>query len=103
MISTTTMVKLGKTYENLMVDVNATNEKLKARACRIVMQATECDEATAIEALDACENKAKVAILMVLTNTNAEQAAKSLSHHNGYLRNAVKIDTADKPTPKADN
>ncbi|MAI38338.1 N-acetylmuramic acid 6-phosphate etherase [Alteromonas sp.] len=103
MISTTTMVKLGKTYENLMVDVNATNEKLKARACRIVMQATECDEATAIEALDACENKAKVAILMVLTNTNAEQAAKSLSHHNGYLRKAVKTDTADKPTPKADN
>ena len=44
MISTTTMIKLGKTFENLMVDVNATNEKLKARALRIVMQATQCDE-----------------------------------------------------------
>lgn len=89
MISTTTMVKLGKTYENLMVDVNATNEKLKARACRIVMQATECDESTAIQALNACDNKAKVAILMVLTGNDAEQAIKILTKHQGYLREAV--------------
>ncbi|APE04791.1 N-acetylmuramic acid 6-phosphate etherase [Alteromonas sp. RW2A1] len=89
MISTTTMVKLGKTYENLMVDVNATNEKLKARACRIVMQATECDENTAIQALNACDNKAKVAILMVLTGNDAEQATKILTKHQGYLREAV--------------
>ncbi|WP_269520920.1 N-acetylmuramic acid 6-phosphate etherase [Alteromonas sp. BMJM2] len=103
MISTATMVKLGKTYENLMVDVNATNEKLKARACRIVMQATECDEATAVQALDACGNKAKVAILMVLTNTTAEQAAQGLSDHNGYLRNAVKANPSSELTSQPDN
>ena len=89
MISTSTMIKLGKTYQNLMVDVNATNEKLKARALRIVMQATECSEDAALAALSGCDNKAKVAILMVLTGQNAEQAAAQLNANDGYLRNAV--------------
>lgn len=89
MISTSTMIKLGKTYQNLMVDVNATNEKLKARALRIVMQATECNEETALAALSACNNKAKVAILMVLTGQTAEQAAAQLEANGGYLRTAV--------------
>ena len=83
------MIKLGKTYQNLMVDVNATNEKLKARALRIVMQATECSEDAALAALSGCDNKAKVAILMVLTGQNAEQAAAQLNANDGYLRNAV--------------
>jgi len=89
MISTSTMIKLGKTYQNLMVDVNATNEKLKARALRIVMQATDCSEDTALSALKSCDNKAKVAILMVLTGQDAKQAAKQLADHQGYLRTAV--------------
>lgn len=89
MISTSTMIKLGKTYQNLMVDVNATNEKLKARALRIVMQATDCSEDAALAALNACNNKAKVAILMVLTEQTAEQAAAQLSSKDGYLRKAV--------------
>ncbi|MDY6977384.1 MAG: N-acetylmuramic acid 6-phosphate etherase [Pseudomonadota bacterium] len=89
MISTSTMIKLGKTYQNLMVDVNATNEKLKARALRIVMQATDCSEDAALAALSACNNKAKVAILMVLTGQTAKQAAAQLSAHDGYLRKAV--------------
>ncbi|WP_421712532.1 N-acetylmuramic acid 6-phosphate etherase [Alteromonas abrolhosensis] len=89
MISTSTMIRLGKTYQNLMVDVNATNEKLKARALRIVMQATECSEDVALAALRACNNKAKVAILMVLTGQTAEQAAAQLDANGGYLRTAV--------------
>ncbi|GFD90488.1 N-acetylmuramic acid 6-phosphate etherase 2 [Tenacibaculum sp. KUL152] len=89
MISTTTMIMLGKTYENLMVDVNASNEKLKARALRIVMQATDCDEDTAQQALLACDNKAKVAILMVLTGMNASEAHSQLQDTNGFLRKAV--------------
>lgn len=89
MISTSTMIRLGKTYQNLMVDVNATNEKLKARALRIVMQATECREDVALAALRACNNKAKVAILMVLTGQTAEQAVAQLDANGGYLRTAV--------------
>ncbi|WP_394223126.1 N-acetylmuramic acid 6-phosphate etherase [Alteromonas gracilis] len=89
MISTSTMIKLGKTYQNLMVDVNATNEKLKARALRIVMQATDCSEDTALTALKSCDNKAKVAILMVLTGQDAKQAARQLDDNQGYLRTAV--------------
>ena len=84
------MIKLGKTFENLMVDVNATNEKLKARALRIVMQATECNEHDAATALKASNNNAKLAILMVLTGANADDAAKQLVASNGYLRHAVK-------------
>jgi N-acetylmuramic acid 6-phosphate etherase len=72
-----------------MVDVNATNEKLKARALRIVMQATDCSENAAIAALGACNNKAKVAILMVLTGQSAEQATAQLDASGGYLRSAV--------------
>lgn len=90
MISTATMIKLGKTFENLMVDVNATNEKLKARALRIVMQATECTDVDAAKALKASNNNAKLAILMVLTGASAEDAAKQLVANHGFLRDAVK-------------
>lgn len=89
MLSTATMIRLGKTYENLMVDVNATNEKLKARAKRIVMQATECDEATATTALEAADNQAKLAILMILTGESADKAREKLNAHQGFLRQAA--------------
>ena len=93
MISTATMVKLGKTYENLMVDVNATNDKLKARALRIVMQATDCDESTAEAALNASNNSAKTAILMVLTGASVEQATMQLNKSDGFLRKALDAGT----------
>lgn len=89
MLSTASMIRFGKTYENLMVDVNASNEKLYARAIRIVMQATGCNESEASEALDEAANEAKVAILMILTNTKAPQAIKMLATHSGFLREAV--------------
>nr|WP_136252706.1 N-acetylmuramic acid 6-phosphate etherase [Ningiella ruwaisensis] len=89
MLSTASMVKLGKVYENLMVDVNATNQKLVARAIRIVMQATQCSKEEAETALKAANNRAKVAILMLLTNTSLENAEAMLRKHNGFLRNAL--------------
>lgn len=89
MLSTATMIKLGKTYQNLMVDVNATNHKLRARARRIVMQATQCDEATATDALERAEQQAKLAILLVLTGLDVASARNLLTGQNGYLRQAI--------------
>jgi N-acetylmuramic acid 6-phosphate etherase len=88
MISTSVMIKMGKAYENLMVDVNASNQKLVARAVRIVMQATQCDAETARTHLAKAENSAKLAILMILTGLKAGQAKVLLTQHKGYLRQA---------------
>ncbi len=89
MLSTASMIRSGKSYQNLMIDVNASNEKLYARAVRIVMQATECDFSVAEKALTQANNQTKLASLMVLTGLNAEQAASVLANNNGFLRKAV--------------
>lgn len=88
-LSTATMVKLGKVYENLMVDVNATNQKLHARALRIVMQATQCDQNTAQITLEEAQNSAKLAILMLLSNKSASAAKTLLTNTKGHLRDAL--------------
>lgn len=89
MLSTASMIRIGKTYQNLMVDVSASNAKLYARALLIVMQATDCDEETATQALQEAGNEAKLAILMILTDINAAQATALLQQHHGFLRKAV--------------
>ena len=89
MLSTASMIRSGKSYRNLMIDVNASNEKLYARAVRIVMQATDCEYDIAKTALDTAENNAKLATLMILTHSTVEQARATLSSHNGFLRKAV--------------
>jgi N-acetylmuramic acid 6-phosphate etherase len=89
MLSTASMVKMGKVYENLMVDLNASNQKLEARAIRIVMQATGCEKNAASAALAEANNSAKLAILMLLTNSPAEQAKAMLTQSKGYLRDAL--------------
>jgi N-acetylmuramic acid 6-phosphate etherase len=89
MLSTASMIKVGKTYQNLMVDVKASNEKLHTRAINIVMQATECDENSAKQALKAAGDEAKVAILMILANTSAPESLQLLQQHKGFLRKAV--------------
>lgn len=89
MLSTASMIRLGKTYENLMVDVNASNEKLRARAIRIVMQATSCERNVAENALKNADNRAKLAILMILTGLPAAQAENLLQEKHGFLRRAV--------------
>ncbi|WP_413737479.1 N-acetylmuramic acid 6-phosphate etherase [Sodalis sp. RH21] len=89
MISTGAMVKLGKVYQNLMVDVKATNIKLVDRACRIVVQATGADMAQARAALAQTGHEVKPAILMLLTGAGADDARRSLAQHRGYLRRAL--------------
>lgn len=89
MLSTATMVKLGKVYENLMVDLNASNQKLYARAIRIVMQATGCTEQLANSTLAKADNSAKLAILMILSNTDANTAKNMLNNTHGHLRNSL--------------
>ncbi|WP_438363447.1 N-acetylmuramic acid 6-phosphate etherase [Thalassotalea mangrovi] len=89
MLTTASMIRSGKSYENLMVDVNASNEKLYARAIRIVMQATNCDRDTALEALNKSGYKAKLAILHLLTGVDTEQGKQLLKEQHGFLRRAV--------------
>ncbi|EOD4127963.1 N-acetylmuramic acid 6-phosphate etherase [Yersinia enterocolitica] len=89
MLSTGAMVKLGKVYQNLMVDVKATNVKLVDRACRIVVEATGASRAEAENALSQTEFEVKPAILMILKGVSAEQARLGLQQHNGYLRAAL--------------
>ena len=89
MLSTASMIRSGKSYRNLMIDVNASNEKLYARAVRIVMQATDCDYDCAKQALAQANNNAKLATLMLLTGLSVEQAKASLVTHKGFLRKAV--------------
>ncbi|HWD61644.1 MAG TPA: N-acetylmuramic acid 6-phosphate etherase [Humibacter sp.] len=91
MISTLTMVRLGKVYDNLMVDVRATNEKLRARSERIVMQATGADVATAASALAAVGGWVKAAILVVVTGLEGEAAVGILNDHDGMLREAIAV------------
>lgn len=90
MISTGAMIKLGKVYGNLMVDVQATNEKLKARAVRIVMTATGCDETQAKETLAEAGGKAKTAILMIIAGLTADEASARLDAVSGVLSAAIK-------------
>lgn len=89
MLTTASMIRRGKSYKNLMVDVHASNEKLYARASRIVMQATQCSHEQAREALQAANYSAKLAILMILTNVDVETAKTLIDNNDGFLRAAV--------------
>jgi len=86
MITTGSMIKAGKVFGNLMVDVEATNAKLVQRQKNIVMQATECSLATAEQALNACEFHCKTAIVMILLDIDATSAKQKLSASNGFIR-----------------
>ncbi|MEQ4988918.1 N-acetylmuramic acid 6-phosphate etherase [Proteus sp. fly-1089] len=89
MITTGAMIKIGKVFGNLMVDVEATNAKLIERQIRIVMQATECERAIAEEALSQCQRHCKTAILMILANIDAKQAIQMLNQNKGFIRKAL--------------
>jgi N-acetylmuramic acid 6-phosphate etherase len=90
MLTTASMVKIGKVYGNLMVDVEATNAKLVERQISIVMQATDCNRETAINALNQCNKHCKTAILMILAKLTAPQAKATLEQNNGFIRQALK-------------
>ena len=90
MLTTASMILMGKCYQNLMVDVQASNEKLKARAIRIVMQATDCDKTLAEETLKQADQNAKLAIMMILSGLDRAQAETLLEKHQGKLQLALK-------------
>ena len=89
MISTGAMIETGKTYGNLMVDVQATNRKLTARAVRIVRQVTGSSPERAEAALAAAGGSAKVAIVTLETGKTPDEARQRLSHAGGFLRRAL--------------
>ncbi|MEV3990604.1 N-acetylmuramic acid 6-phosphate etherase [Streptomyces sp. NPDC049837] len=89
MISTITMIRLGKTYGNLMVDVRASNDKLRARSHRIVALATGAPDAAIEAALTATDGEVKPAILTLLADVDAETATALLQKTNGHLRAAL--------------
>ena len=89
MISTAAMIRIGKTYGNLMVDVQATNQKLKARAVRIVRQVTGASPDRAEAALAQAGGSAKVAIVTLQTGATPDEARQRLAHAGGFLRRAL--------------
>lgn len=95
MLSTITMIRLGKTYGNLMVDVRASNDKLRARSHRIVALATGANDADVERALTEADGETKTAILMLLTEVDGPTATRLLTAANGRLRAAMS--RADRP------
>ncbi|HIQ62341.1 MAG: N-acetylmuramic acid 6-phosphate etherase [Christensenellales bacterium] len=90
MLSTCTMVKLGKVYGNLMVDLRASNKKLIDRARRLVVYATGASDAEAAQALEAARGHAKLAILMITSGWDAARAERLLNRCEGRLRDAIR-------------
>ncbi len=90
MISTVTMINLGKTFGNLMVDLQVTNVKLKDRAIRIIQAATQVDAKRAEAALSAANNQVKGAIVMLLLQVSAPEAQTALESANSRVREALK-------------
>lgn len=92
MLTTGVMIKLGKVYNNLMVDLKASNSKLYDRSIRIIRQVTGVSEPQAAEALGKAGLHVKTAILMLETGTNAEEAIALLAQHEGRLKAAMRAD-----------
>lgn len=89
MLSTATMIKLGKVYGNLMVDVKATNKKLIERCVQIVCTATGVSAELAYDTLQSCSYSAKTAILMIERNVDAATAERMLAHSKGHIAAAL--------------
>jgi N-acetylmuramic acid 6-phosphate etherase len=89
MISTATMIRLGKVYGNLMVDVQVTNNKLADRACRIIMEVTGVDYDRAAELLSACDNQVKTAIVVALLKVTPDEARQRLDANVGVLGRVI--------------
>ncbi|MBY0095807.1 N-acetylmuramic acid 6-phosphate etherase [Mesobacillus maritimus] len=89
MISTSSMILLGKAYENLMIDVHVSNEKLKERAINIIMRVTDVSYEQASEALEASDLQVKVAIVMIKKKLDKAEAIKLLEESQGYVRKAI--------------
>ena len=92
MISTGSMVRAGKAYQNLMVDVQQTNEKLHTRAENIVIDATGVEREKARAAIDAAGGSVKTAITMLLADCDAAEAARRLERARGHVREAIRLE-----------
>ncbi len=92
MISTGVMIRLGKTFGNLMVDMQLTNRKLRARARRMVEQACALSAADAEALLSQCDGQVKTAIVTALARVSPEQARRRLSQAQGSVRAALNAD-----------
>jgi N-acetylmuramic acid 6-phosphate etherase len=89
MLTTASMIRIGKTYGNLMVDLRATNQKLHARSLNIIMQVTGVEKSVAEKALEESGKHVKLAILMLLKNIDAKTAQAELDKANGFLAKAL--------------
>ena len=89
MISTVSMVGLGKVYQNLMVDVQPTNEKLRERSLRILMEATDVTRDQAQKIYEQADKNLKVAILMQLLQIDKQEAQKRLQLTHGHVGQAI--------------
>ena len=90
MLSTSVMIKRGKVYKNLMVDVQPTNEKLRIRAVNIVSQSLDCSEEESITLLTKCHYNVKIAILSGLTGKDEKECEEALLKNNGNISKTVK-------------
>ncbi|MFP7255459.1 N-acetylmuramic acid 6-phosphate etherase [Terribacillus goriensis] len=90
MISTASMVGVGKVYKNLMVDVKPTNDKLQERAKRIIMEATGANYDAAEKIFDLADGQVKTAIVMLLLDVTKEEAEAKLLNAEGFVRSAIK-------------
>lgn len=91
MLSTAAMIRCGKSYQNFMVDVKATNQKLYARATRMVMQITGASQTLAEETLELADRQVKLAVLMLLAKVGCATAKGLLNDSDGFLRKALQL------------
>ncbi len=96
MLTTGSMIKLGKVYKNLMVDVEATNLKLRERCKKIVREATGVGEEEALKYLQETDYDVKLSIFMILANLNMEESKNILNLHNGHVRQALEAVNKEK-------
>ena len=90
MLTTASMIRIGKSFYNLMVDVKATNEKLVSRTRRIVMEATGVELEQADRVLQDCDHNAKLAIMIILSGLDRASAESALARSDGFLRQALR-------------
>ena len=93
MLSTGSMIKIGKTYENFMIDLKAVNEKLKDRAIRIVSQIAGVTNSEALASLLKCNWEIKTAIVMNQLKVDTDEARLELKKHGGVLRKIINTQT----------
>ena len=91
MLTTTSMIRLGKVYGNMMVDLQMTSRKLEERSKRTVMMVTGVDYEEAAQVLKKCGGHVKTALVMILANVDANEARKRLEASDGFVRNAIDV------------